>query len=86
MYEMIFGHPFSKKKEYNKKSRPLPLVDTFKENGYITGHYLDKCGIIQFYTRDSQYKKIYAEPWDHEGVTMNCDPNYQDPETPYSII
>eukprot|EP00330_Aristerostoma_sp_ATCC50986_P002064 CAMPEP_0114583400 /NCGR_PEP_ID=MMETSP0125-20121206/7137_1 /TAXON_ID=485358 ORGANISM="Aristerostoma sp., Strain ATCC 50986" /NCGR_SAMPLE_ID=MMETSP0125 /ASSEMBLY_ACC=CAM_ASM_000245 /LENGTH=486 /DNA_ID=CAMNT_0001776827 /DNA_START=228 /DNA_END=1688 /DNA_ORIENTATION=+ len=86
MFEMIFGIPWPEDEEVKDKYAHLPLVDTFKKNGYITGHYLDKCGVIQFHSSQNQLKKAYAEPWDHEGVAMNCDPNYQDPKSPYSIV
>jgi len=83
LHEVFYGiHPYDPSLS---KDHPLDtFVKTYKEKGFITGHSSDFC---QMNPLDiGKVGKIRDIPFDHEAVSIACEPHYHDPISPYGIF
>ena len=72
LYRMIYGKPIKR-----KKSRSV--IHYYKENGFVTAQINDFCckePDIYYKQYKKRHEREYAE-FDHELITLNCDPNYE---------
>ena len=81
LYRMIYGKPIEAKKSKS-------IIHYFKENGYITAQINDFCckqpdSYLDDYKED--HEREYVE-FDHELITLNCDPYYEFKEGEYSFV
>ena len=73
---MFYGNSYKSKEGINHAKQ-------FKDNGYITGHEVDKCNKEQYdISYDTKDKRKYIE-WDHENIAYLCDGNYYETKSPY---
>jgi len=78
LYAALYGIPYEPQ-DYKTYQEHLSVIKQFKEKGYITGHATDYCD-ISFASIDEETKNwVQDVPFDHEGITFNCDPEYHDP-------
>ena len=73
LYRMIYGKPVQIKKSKS-------IIHYFKENGFITAQVNDFCSkepdsYKGFYYKQDQEREY--EEFDHEFITLDCDPNYE---------
>ena len=76
IYPMFYGVPYLKKGKN--------ILQYYKENGYITGQSLNFCTNELFPIYDFNKKLVDTNLFDHENNGMFCDPNYQNPQYPFS--
>jgi len=83
LHEVFYGiHPYDKALT---KDKPLEtFVKTFKEQGFITGHSSDFCQMNPLDIGRAKY--IRDIPFDHEAVSIACEPHYHDPISPYGLF
>jgi len=83
LYEALYGH--HPNDPGLSKSKPLDsFIKQYQDNGYITGHATDYCQTspLDIYLGEP----IKDTPYDHEALSIACDPHYHDPESPYRVL
>ncbi len=67
-------------------SNGTSILKFMKSKGFITGHANNICTRQLYDIQDDYTENIYFENFDHELISLMCDPNYYNPEnrfTPY---
>lgn len=83
LYESLYGkHPGDPSLSVEKPIKTF--IKDYKDSGYITGHATDFCQVSPLDILAGQ--PIMDEPYDHEALSIACDPNYHDPESPYGVF
>jgi hypothetical protein len=60
------------------------IIKHFKDKGYITGHSVNICS-RELYDIEQEYiDNLTWEAFDHENVALFCDPNFFNPENPFT--
>ena len=95
-YQFMKYHSFSAKTPdnvlpmfygYSKQSnKGINHIKFFQQNGYITGHAVDKCSkeLYEIEHNENNIDEREYREWDHESIAYLCDGNYFDLEDPYS--
>jgi hypothetical protein len=60
------------------------IIKHFKEKGFITGHSVNICSRELYDIEDGYIKNLTWEAFDHENVALFCDPNFFNPENPFT--
>ena len=95
-YQFMKYHSFSTETHFNilpmfygnsfKSNKGKHNLRYFKENGFITGHEIDKCNKelydISHDDSNNNDQREYEE-WDHENIAYLCDGNYYEIISPY---
>jgi hypothetical protein len=67
---------------YNKNG--THLIKHLKQNGFITGQSNNICERELYDIEDGYIENVEWSSFDHENVAMMCDPNFSNPENPYT--
>lgn len=72
---------------YNSKNEPTAnyFIKHYKENGFITGSALENCNKEVFEIEEEEMKNLNWEPFDHEFLSLFCDPNFTPYGDPFSM-
>jgi len=83
LYEALYGkHP---QDPTLSKAKPIEsFVKQYQEKGFITGHATDFCQTSPLDIATDE--PILDTPYDHEGISLACDPHYHDPISPYKVL
>jgi hypothetical protein len=60
------------------------IIKHFKDKGYITAHSNNICSRELYDIEDGYIKNLTWEAFDHENIALFCDPNYFNPENPFT--
>jgi len=77
VYPMFYGNSL-----YNKTGEDI--IRHFHENGYISGQANNICERPLFDIEDGYLDNLKFVSFDHENIALFCDPNYFNPENPYT--
>jgi hypothetical protein len=60
------------------------IVRHLKDKGFVTGHAINICSRELYDIEEGYIEKLQWEAFDHENVALFCDPNYFNPENPFT--
>jgi hypothetical protein len=69
----------------DKEKEAEYFLKYFKEKGFITGGSLDYCSKEFFEIEDQEMNNLKWSPYDHEFISLYCDPNYSPYDEPFSM-
>ena len=75
---MFYGSNYNTKGEH--------FINSYRKSGFITGQASNFCGREAFPYYNWNVKYIKNDFFDHELISLFCDPNYVYPEDPFSIF
>ena len=78
LYPMFYGTLYRK---YGTN-----IVNHYKDKGYITAYSQNFCSREIFPIYTFNYKEFNTSFHDHEFISIFCDPNYMNPEDPFSSL
>lgn len=67
-----------------KKEEGNNFFNYFKDNGAIAGQTQSTCSRVFFDVEGNNFKDLDRMSPDHEMVSLSCDPNYYNPDSPFT--